>query len=296
VRTTFLLAFSVFILTTSFISPKIHNDSKSEYDSGFIEISSVKYKEEKFNVIYMRRDGNRVKAKYFAAADFNGNNVYQRFQKWSPGKNLILVSSGTYMDYDGIPVGLTIDNGVIVNRSLTKNCDALVIVTASGGITVSNLKDGDLKLRGPGLDSTRKYDIRKSAWDLQAFLTWATTHEATVFQSHLLVYKNKLDIAFLNPSPAVAPRRFLAIGRDENGKMVHAIVQSSVYSTIYDGSKKTLDFLNNFKEMNVSFMINLDTGDQDVFMLYEKDGSFNKTIRGEKDLKVAINLLAYYFQ
>ena len=289
-----LILFSVFMLATSFFSPK--TKIASEYDPAYIEISSVKYKEEQFNVIYMKREGNRVKAKYFASADYNGNNVYQRYQKWAPGKNLVLVSSGTYMDYDGIPVGLTIDNGMIVNKSLTKNFDALVIVNTNGGITVSNLKDGDLKLKGEGVDSTKKYDIRKSAWDLQTFIKWATTKEATVFQSHLLVYNNKLDIAFLNPSPAVAPRRFLAIGKDEKGKIVHAIIQSSVYATLYDGSKKALDFLNNFKDMEVSYMINLDTGDQDVFMLYEKDGSHNKTIRGEKELKAAINLLAYYFQ
>ncbi len=48
--------------------------------------------------------------------------------------------------------------------------------------------------------------------------------------------------------------------------------------------------------MEVTCMINLDTGDQDVFRLYEKDGSPNKMIKGEKDLSVAVNLLAYYFQ
>lgn len=274
----------------------MHADSVLMYQPGFIEISSVKYKEEQFNVIYMRRDGNRVKAKYFAAADYNGNNVFQRYQKWAPGKNVILVSSGTYMDYDGIPVGLTVDNGIVVNKSLSKSFDGLVIVNSNGGITVSNLKDGDLRLRGEGMDSTRKYDLRKSAWDLQSFIKWSTASEATVFQSHLLVYKNKLDIAFLNPSPAIAPRRFLAIGKDENGKIVHAIIQSSAYATLYDGSKRALDFLNNFKEMEVTYMINLDTGDQDVFMLYDKDGAYNRTIRGEKELKAAINLLAYYFQ
>jgi hypothetical protein len=290
------LILALFALTSSFVSRNSKPESVNIYDPGFIEISSVKYKEEQFNVIYMKRDGNRVKAKYFAAADYNGNNVYQRYQKWMPGKNLILVSSGTYMNYDGVPVGLTIDNGVVVNKALTKDFDALVIVSANGGITVANLKDGDLKLKGEGADTAKKYDLRKSAWDLQAFIKWAEANEATVFQSHLLVYKNKMDIAFLNPSPAVAPRRFLAVGKDEKGKTVHAIIQSSVYATLYDGTKKSLDFLNNFKDMDVSYMINLDTGDQDVFMLYEKDGSYNRMIKGEKDLKTAINLLAYYFQ
>ncbi|MCX6188137.1 MAG: hypothetical protein NTW54_00760 [Bacteroidetes bacterium] len=291
-----IVLFSLFILTTSFHATKVHNTSRTGYDGNFVEISSVKYKDEQFNVIYMKREGNRVKAKYFAAADFNGNNVYKRYQKWVPGKNVILVSSGTYMDYDGIPVGLTIDNGVVVNKTLANNFDGLVIVNVNGGITVTNLKDGDLQLKGTDVDTTRKYDLRKSAWDMQAFIKWAVSHEATVFQSHLLVYNNKFEIAFKNSSNAIAPRRFLAIGKDEKGKIVHAIIQSTEYATLYNGSKKSLDFLNQFKDMEVNFMINLDTGDQDVFKLYDRDGTYNRMIKGEKDLSVAVNLLTYYFQ
>ncbi len=285
-----------FIITSAFKPAMAPGVLSLGYDGNYVEISSVKYKEDQFNVIYMHRDGNRVKVKYFAAADFNGNNVFKRYQKWVNGKSLILVSSGTYMDYDGVPVGLTIDNGVVVNKTLAKNFDGLVIVNANGGITVSSLKEGDLKLKGEGIDTTKRYDLRKSAWDMQAFTKWAVSHEATVFQSHLLVYKNKLDIAFLNASPAIAPRRFLAIGKDEKGKSVHAIIQSSEYATLYNGSKKALEFLNEFKDMEVTFMINLDTGDQDVFKLYDKDGSTNKMIKGAKDISVAVNLLAYYFQ
>lgn len=292
----FLIVCSVFLLSTSFYLPSFHPSEIQIYDSRYIEISSVKFKADQFNVIYMKRDSNRVRAKYFATADFNGNNVFKRYQKWVTGKNVILVSSGTYMDYDGVPVGLTVDNGIVVNKSLAKHFDGLVIVNANGGIAVANLKLGDVKLKGEGVDSTKKYDLRKSAWDLQTFTKWAVSREATVFQSHLLVYNNKLDVAFLNASPAIAPRRFLAIGKDSKGKVVHAIIQSSEYATLYDGSKKALEFLNQYKGMEVTCMINLDTGDQDVFRLYEKDGSPNKMIKGEKDLSVAVNLLAYYFQ
>ncbi len=266
------------------------------YDPRYIEISSVKYKDETFHVIYLKRDSNRVRAKYFAAADYNGNKVYQRYRKWSSGKNVILVSSGTYMDYDGIPVGLTVDNGVVVNKNLTKDFDALVVINAAGNITVSNLKDGDLKLKSGVADTAKKYDLRKSAWDLQAFLKWTAAQEATVFQSHLLVYNNKLMVSFMNSSAGIAPRRFLAMGKDENGRPVHAIIQSTAYATLYNGTKKALDFLNGFKNMEVTSMINLDTGDQDVFKLYEKDGSYNNSIKGSKELDAAVNLLAYYFQ
>ncbi len=197
-----LVLVTLFFISTSFLSDSYRPSSANIYDARYIEISSVKFKQEQFNVIYMRRDSNRVRAKYFAAADYNGNNVFKRYQRWLPGKNIILVSSGTYMDYDGVPVGLTIDNGIVVNKALAKKFDGLVIVNANGGIAVANLKVGDVKLKGEGVDSTKKYDLRKSAWDLQTFTKWAVSKEATVFQSHLLVYNNKLDVAFMNASPA----------------------------------------------------------------------------------------------
>jgi hypothetical protein len=290
----FLVALGLF--TSSFHTIKKDLRSIHNYDPAYVQVSSVKYKDENFTVIAMKRDSNRVKAKYFAAADFNGNNVFRRYSQWVQGKNQILVSSGTYMDYDGVPVGLTIDNGVMVNKTVANHFDGLVIVNNNGGISVSSLKLADLKFKMQGADSTKKYDVRKSAWDLQTFIKWATEHEATVFQTHLLVYNNKLEVDFMNSSHAVAPRRFLAICRMEPDITYHIVIQCTEYSSIYDGSKKALDYLNQEMKMRVASMINLDTGDQDVFRLFEKDGTYNRQIKGERELSAAVNLLAYYFQ
>ncbi len=268
------------------------------YDPNYVEISSVTYKNESYSVVLMRRDGNRVRAKYFAAKDFNGNNVYNRYKDWSQKVgNIILVSSGTYMDGSQTPVGLTIDNGIPVNQTLINDrMDALVIVFATGGIVVSNLKDGDLSVSGGGVDPTRKFNLRKSAIDLSDFMDWAKSQEATVFQTHLLAYKNNLTISATNSSGNSRERRFLAVGKDEEGKIVHVIVHCPQHSSLYDGSKKTLDFLNNGKDMEVTFMINLDTGAQDVFELHQSDCSINPSIRGTQPLSTAVNLLSYYFQ
>jgi hypothetical protein len=48
--------------------------------------------------------------------------------------------------------------------------------------------------------------------------------------------------------------------------------------------------------MEVTFMVNLDTGYQDVFKLYNKDGTLNQTITGQVELSTAVNLLSYYFE
>lgn len=268
------------------------------YDPDLVQISNVTYKNEAYYVIQMYRDGGHVRAKYFAAQDFNGNNVYNRYANWSNRQgNIILVSSGTYMDNKRVPVGLTIDNGIPVNETLVNDkMDALTIVYATGGIVVSNLKDGDLSVNGSGIAAGRKLNLRKSATDMQDFIDWARDQEATVFQTHLLVYKNQLTISSQNSSSASRERRFLAVGKDESGKVVHLIVHCPVYSSLYDGSKKVLEFLNKYKSVDVTFMINLDTGAQDVFELYNSDCSKNTLIKGATAVKDAVNLLAYYYE
>jgi hypothetical protein len=268
--------------------------TKTCYESKYVEISQVKYEDNAYNIVYMKRDSSRVNAKYFAAKDFNGKSVYQRYSTWAASKNIILVSSGTYMDNTGRPVGLTIDNGVLVNNTMA-DFDGLVIVYATGGIVVSNLDDKDLTVQG----IEKKLDIRNSAFDRQTFIEWAKNHEATVFQTHLLVHKNVLTI---NPglngtnSRTARERRFLAVGTDKKGKTIHCIVHCTEYATLYDGTARTKTFLNEYKDLNVTFMINLDTGNQDVFELYNKNCTVNQSIKGRVSVSRAINLLAYYFQ
>ena len=266
------------------------------YSDDYVEISSVKYKNENYSVVTMLREGDHIKAKYFAAKDYNGNSVYDRFLEWKKSNpKVVLLSSGTYMDNVGNPQGLTIDNGVMVNQNLIYDkMDALVIVYATGGIVVSNLKDGDLKIKINGVDRT--LDIREESKDLDDFIQWALDQKATVFQTHLLVYKNQVKIDLNTSSRTSRERRFLAVGRNEDGKLAHAVVHCPSQSSLYDGTQKALDFLETAKHMNITFMINLDTGAQDVFELYNSDCSTNGSIKGQLQARQAVNLLTYYFK
>lgn len=274
--------------------------SYAQYDKQYVKISTVKHKGFSYKVIYMDRglSGKKINAKYFAAKDLNGNSVPNRFYNWSKGKNIISVTSGTYMDnYDSKlarPVGLTVDNGIVVNKGIA-DFDGLVIVYATGGIVATNLKDKNLTVQG-GSISGMPLDIKGNAYHFNEFLKWCKENEATVFQTHLLVYKNNLKISSYNSSLEPRERRFLAVGNDAEGNLVHCIVHSPESTTLYEGSKRTLNFLNEFKEMNVMWMINLDTGAQNVFSLYNADGKINSTIKGTLTVSEAINLLVYYYQ
>lgn len=289
-----ILALTLLFSAASFL-PLKNRETSPCYDPDFVEISNVTYNNDKFTVVMMKRDGDRIKAKYFAARDNYGNSVYNRYEEWKKRHgNIVLVSSGTYMDNDFKPQGLTIDNGIPVNESIIyKKMDALAIVYATGGIAVSDLNAADLTVREL---PNRKLDLRNSATDLEDFIDWAKTQEATVFQTHLLVYKDKLRIDPYTSSPTKRERRYLAVGKDEDGKIVHLIIHSPGNSSLYEGANKTLTFLNDYKDIEVVFMINLDTGYQDVFELYNSNCTVNSTIRGREPLTKAVNLLSYYFQ
>lgn len=286
----FVFSFFVLITASSFFSKPI-TSSAGCYSSDYVDIASV----DDYRIVTMSRENDRVKAKYFAARDFDGKSVYERFNIWKRNNpNVILLSSGTYTDNYFNPQGLTIDNGVVVNQNLIGDkMDALVIVYATGGIAVTDLRQGDLTVNG----IQRKLNIRNSPYDLDDFIEWSKEQDATVFQTHLLVYKNEIKVNSSNSSREKRERRFLAVGKDENGKIVHMIIHNTVHKTLYEGTKATLDFLRMQRDMeNIIFMINLDTGAQDAFVLNNPDCSINSSIRGTIDPSKAVNLLAYYFK
>lgn len=282
-----LLGTSVFSIIPITLSTK--------YDPQFVVTSSVLHNNDSYKVVYMRRaaSGNKIKVKYFAAKDEFGTTVSSRLEKWAIGKDIICLSSGGYMDGSSTPVGICVDNGEIVNRSLEK-FDGLVIVYATGGVAASNLKNADLSLQGANIPLGKKFDIRNSAMDRTMFLDWCETVNATVFQTHLLAYKNQLTI-YPNSDQTSRERRFLAVGY-ENKEVVHAIVHSPSVTTLYEGSRRTLSFLNAYKNMEVTFMINLDPGSQDVFFLYDENGKVDNIIHGTQPLDAAANLLVYYYE
>ena len=74
--------------------------------------------------------------------------------------------------------------------------DGLVIVYPHGGIAVSNLKERNLKLSGGNANPNKYYDLRGSSSDLYQFKEWAKSQRATVFQTHLLAWNDKLQFEY----------------------------------------------------------------------------------------------------
>jgi exopolysaccharide biosynthesis protein len=264
------------------------------YDPNYVKISSANFNGEKFTLVNMTRSGERIKAKYFAAKDQNGSSVFKRYTEWSKNKNIVLVCGAAYFNNQNQPVGLTIDDGKLVNKEVSDRGNALVVVYATGGIAVSNIKEGNLGVKCNNVD--KKFNL-KDEWDKGEFIKCAKDQSATVFQQHLLVYRNQLN-DFKGISSDKRERRFLAVGKDVDGKLVHTIVDyPNAGATLKEGGNKAFNFLKDYCDMQeITFMINLDTGMQNVFKLYDKNGNVRNDITGSVDPKDAVNLLVYYFE
>lgn len=267
---------------------------------GDIEINNIKDNSiEVGHSIWISRKSRKVHAKYFAYKQ-NGEVVNDRYSDWKQNKQIVLMSSGTYAaGWDGTdkPVGVTVDNGNIVNRNYDSRMDGLVIVYATGGIVVSNIEDGDLYLDALG----KRVDIRKS-YDRSQFLKWAQDEEATVFQTHLTIFKNELQFKtdrnqVYSKQPKKAKRKFLILARDDDGELFHIVYYFKKKDyTMYEASAKTLAYLKS-RDMNVIAAINLDTGGYDILStgkgIKDCNGNYLKgTKNHERDNMT--NMLTYW--
>ncbi|MEM1321551.1 MAG: hypothetical protein AAGG75_14940 [Bacteroidota bacterium] len=240
--------------------------------------------------IHLARRSQKVKAKYFAFE--NHDNVYERYQEWKQNKKIILMCAGAFTSGDNSkPVGLTVDNGQIVNRNIENDMDGLVVVYATGGIVASDLE----KEPGIYLGSLKKKLNPLQSRDRYEFLDWAEEEDATVFQTQLLVFKNDLRV-YTEGRTETASRRILALAQDQSGNLQHIVfnIRSEVF--LYDISKEIYDHLQR-ENMKVIVMLNLDTGSYDILQVFDESGDRIQGIHGDRDIRPskATNLVAYYY-
>lgn len=232
--------------------------------------------------LWRGRSKGKLKAKYFASG-----NTYKTFKSWRKGKDIVLISSGGYstgFSHKSEPVGICVDNGKVVNRRIEDDKDALVIVEAAGGIRVSDIDNCDLTLASIGKTICPREDKTR-------LLNWGVNENATVFQSHLLAFKNELRINPTLSSQKSTTRRFLVLGY-RNGDLFHAIFNVDKEMTLYDAANNALLAMS---EMNVISIVNLDTGGNDIYEVYDDDKSKLRYMMGEAEPRDATNLLVYYY-
>ena len=163
-----------------------------------VEIFQVEFDDKSYVIVQMSRKNQKVKAKYFAGRG-EDESVYNRYKKWSNDKNIIVTTNGAYTDGGNRPrpVGLTVDQGITLNRSFDQNLGGLIVNYPAGGIIAFDInEDMSISRSGKGFES---YNISNS-WDRSRFIQHCEEEGLTVFQTHLLVLNNEVKV--FKPKPA----------------------------------------------------------------------------------------------
>ncbi len=286
-----IFCFTLFSFCLSFFFLPIAN-GQSYYNGSYVR-SEVDYDGYRFTVFSFSRKKNKkgtVKAKYFA------QNAYRQFSKWKNGKKILFYCSGAFSeswDSDGIPLGICVDNGVIVNKNLDSTMDGLVIVynggKQQGGIAVINIDKESVTV---SQGKTATYNLRTNSDKLQ-FLHWAANQDATVFQTQLM-YTNEFGYGFSDYNLKYgnkAERRFLAICI-RKGVVYHIVIDHPKSDYLNRSAKRVASYLTEELKLNVVGLFNLDTGGKNIMTAYDDDG--DRIDRATESVSKATNLVVYY--
>lgn len=240
------------------------------------------------------KGSQRVKAKYFA------QNAYTRFQNWSKSKDVVLVCAGAFStswDADATPIGLCVDNGVTVNRTIHSRdsygnqLDGLVVVYGGGadqgGIAIKDIEQDEICV-SQGISAC--YDIQNSSTDRYYFTNWAEEQNATVFQLPLLYTSTHGKNYGSDYYGSKKERRYLAICIDSWGTVRHLVIDTEDKVYMNYCASKIVSMLSGMSYKTIGLM-NLDKGGKDI--LYEYSNGYAYKMGGT-DMSKATNLLIYY--
>jgi hypothetical protein len=218
------------------------------------------------------------KAKYFSDK-MNYSSVFERHNAWKKDKALISICSAAFVN-NGKPIGIAIDEGKKINGKADYRMDALVIAHNEGE------KAGDIEV-----SDLSKGNMRKMEKDYYNFLNQAEKERASVFQTQLLIYENRLRVS--NNSRKHAERRLLALARDKNGDELHIIFNIARPITLYDISKNISDYFKK-TETRIIALLNLDTGANDFMQVYNETGEIAPNFKGSRKISEITDMIIYY--
>jgi hypothetical protein len=282
------------IVSICFFTKTGLSQSDGSYFGGKYKISTKNKNGNEYKLYDFSRSGGQIKAKYFAT------NAYKQYQQWKLGKEILLIMPGAFStSFDpkkAKPVGLTVDNGVLINRNIDNIMDGMVIVYngggQQGGIAVVDLDEKAVKVQKRyGTGDYANYYPRTSSIDRDNFIKWGENQRVTLFQTQLVYSKDKSNNFSNLYSGKKRERRFLALCY-KNSQLHHVVIDVPEYEYLNLAAKNTKEVLEN-DGFRVWYIMNFDTGGYDILHAY--NGYYLEQIKTAKmSIKEATNLLIYY--
>lgn len=243
--------------------------------------------------IWMSRP--QVKAHYFAQGS-GSNTLYQNFRQWQgqQGGRLLLFTTGGFTNIHGMPEGLTIQEGALVNAVIMPDRHGLVIVERSGGVRVINLQSANILLPY----GSKAYRIGSPLNSLVAYadlIRWAKATNATLFQTQLLAFGDQLMIHPGRARYQLRERRSLALVRSpQTQELFHVIFH---FPTPYDMAEMAQDIHQVFQArgLKLEALLNLDVGSYDILECFNRQGHSIPTLKAPVPVQQATNLIVYTY-
>ncbi len=259
---------------------KLNNKSSS---SSLYTVKGYTYEGYNYD-LYSFLMGGDIKAQYFA------KNAYSQYKNWKYGKKELLICSGafseTWESYSK-PVGFTVDNGIMVNKSMDAKMDAFVMVMDNyvSVLDLDNLSSGVLMDDG----SILSINPRKKTSDRLIVADAAEKEGWTVFQTQLVYSQDKKSNFGNLYYGKKAERRFLAVC-SKDGYYYNVIVDApdDLYLNL---SAKYAKVVLEHAGFGVHYILNLDTGGKNIFLVREGN---SLSYKADDKLSKATNLVIFY--
>lgn len=282
----------------------LSNFSQSgQLDFEFIEVEHDNRQLEIFDFVTDGEASDRIKLKYFS------HKAFPRYKKWKEQKEILLVTAGGFVDsptHMGKPIGLTAEDGQIVNKFPDDVMDGVLVIPPAEAATSLDLinldfsPDCNLTLESEELGDFNPRDCWKHIYP---FFEIIKNKEFSIMQSQLL-YSNlssyEANFGELITGKENRKRRYLVLAVKNN--MQHAlIVQPKDYCYLKVGAKIVYDYLD-ANGYTVASILNLDTGSNNI--LHVSNGNelvnknpYNETVAAysfHARIKNSLNLLVFY--
>ena len=262
-------------ITALLLTSLIHAQS---YYNGRFTIETYSYGDRDFTLYDMSRasidsSGAKIGVKYFAT------NSYDRLTEWKRDKEILLITSAGYMDgwnANAKPVGLSVDDGQIINRSASFDMDGLVlfynVAPQKGGISIFDMDKKYVNLEYPAKSgSYQLFDPRDNITDRSKFLNVAVELGLSVLQTHFVYSEKKTqEENFENIYQGnERERRYLAITIKDND-VHHIVIDVPDAIKLLEGANDTKNILE-YLGHKVIYILNLETGNVN-FLRSSTDG------------------------
>lgn len=250
------------------------------YFGGQYEVYTLKQEGLKFKIFDFNISRLNLKVAYF------GQGAGQKYESWKQRYQhqvLCYFAVGFAQEYesDGLPLGLSVESGDVVNRSLDPEMDGILEISRYGVLSALDIEEEAAR---------RRYQLRTLS-HRGVYLSAVSREGSSVCQSQLLYSHSHGSRMGPIKYGNRASRRFLALANDQAGNQHYLVVDLVESAHLNEAGQKALEALQT-AGYSVQYLFNHDTGSRNIMNAF--DDEQNRLYAAPVASSEATQLLVFY--